>query len=163
MLIYTTARKSNWPYILKRWSVSIAFFLVIVVYDQFFSNNFLDITDTFYWIAIILLLGHFIDLISKPRIKKIVIDENARNITQYYRSPFSGEGEKVHNLDKVQLYVKSKASSSTGAITTQSLELYKSWRLILDLDSKRDGFSPITLQEIRQVLEQLLVSVTSAK
>ncbi|WP_315814001.1 hypothetical protein [Paraflavitalea speifideaquila] len=80
-------------------------------------------------IAVGLLLMQFVDLISKPRIKKIVIDENARNITQYYRSPFSGEGEKVHNLDKVQLYVKSKAS--TGAITTQSLELYKSWRLIL--------------------------------
>lgn len=160
MLIYTTARKSNWPYILKQWAISAGILFAIILLARFFSKDFIKVTDTFYWIVGIFLLYHFIDLVSEKRVYKIVIDETSRSITQYYRSAFSGEGEKVHTLDKVQLYVKSKASAADGEITTQHIELYKSWRIILDLDTKKHGFSPYTLQEIRKTLEQLLVPVT---
>lgn len=156
MLIYTTARKSYWPYILKQLSVWAVIDVIVIYLTGYFTGK----NESIYWIVAVLLLLQFVNLLNKERVYKIVIDENAKNITQYYRSPFSGEGEKIHTLDKVQLYVKSKASSSTGEITTQSLKLYKSWRSVLDLDTKEDGFSPVTLQEIRQALESLLVPVT---
>ncbi len=160
MLIYTTARKSNWPYILKQWLISAGILFAIILVSQFFSKDFIKITDTFYWIVAIFLLYHFVDLISARRVYKIVIDEAARSITQYYRSPMSGEGEKIHTLEKVQLYVKSKASAAEGEITTQHIELYKSWRIILELDTRKHGFTASTLQEIRKTLEHLLVPVT---
>jgi|GEM_PF-1283586 len=160
MLIYTTARKSNWPYIIKQWAIPAGILFVIILLAQFFSNDFIKITDTFYWIVAIFLVYLLVDLLSTKRVYKIAIDETARSITQYYRSPFSGEGEKIHTLEKVQLYVKSKASAAEGEITTQHIELYKSWRLILELDTKKHGFTPSTLQEIRKTLEHLLVPVT---
>jgi hypothetical protein len=43
---------------------------------------------------------------------------------------------------------------------TRSLILYKDRREALLLDTKKDGFTPETLQEIRQVLERLGVPVT---
>lgn len=160
MTTYTTGRKSYWPHILKQWSIAAGIFFIIILYDQLFGNDFINISDTFYWAGAILLLAQYVDLISRKRVYKIVIDETSKTITQYYRSPMSGEGEKIHSLDKAQLYVKSKVSAAGGGITTQSLELYKSLRLVLDLDPKKDGFSPATLQEIRVELERLLVPVT---
>jgi hypothetical protein len=160
MLIYTTARKSNWPHILMQWLIPAGILFLLILLVELLATDLIKITDTFYWIVAGVLMWQFIDLLSTKRVYKIAIDETARSITQYYRSPFSGEGEKIHTLDKVQLYVKSKASAAEGEITTQHIELYKSWRLILELDTKKHGFTPSTLQEIRKTLEHLLVPVT---
>lgn len=152
---YTTGRKNHWPYILRQWSIPVAIFLIIILYDQFFPNDFIDISDTFYWIGAILLLTRLIDLTRRERIYKIEIDETAKNITQYYRSPFSGAGEKIYTLSKMRLYTKTRNTGSAADTITRSLKLYKDHREIIRLDTHKDGFTPQTLQEIREALIRL--------
>ncbi len=106
-------------------AIPVVILFVLILCSHYLTSGF-EITDTFYWVIAIFLVWKFIDLISTRRIYKIVIDENAKSITQYYRSSLSGAGEKIHTIDKVQLYVKSQASAAAGEITTENIELYKS-------------------------------------
>ena len=158
MLNYTTDRESHWPYIIKQLLISTVILSLPVIYDLLFPTDY--IKETYYWISVVLLLAQFIDLTSRHRIHKIIIDEGGKTITQYYRSSFSGEGEKIHTLVKVQLYVKNKKAAPGEAATTKSLVLYKEGRGVLNVNTKNDGFAPKTLQEIRLVLERLGVPVT---
>lgn len=160
MLSYTTERKSYWLYIFKQWLIVAAIYFIIIIYDQFFANDFINITDGFYWIGAGLLTYRFIDLISRMRIYKIVIDANERTITQYYRRLFSGEGEKIYTLSKMQLYINS-AAAPASAVT--SLKLYKDHREIINLGVKKDGFTAVILQEIGKQLQQLGVPVAASE
>jgi hypothetical protein len=153
MLTYSTERPNYWPYILKLWSVSLAIFLLAVVYDYFFPSNY---AKGIYWVAGLGSLARLIDLMSKPRIQKIVIDEESQLISQYYKSPMSGQGEKSIGLKHIRVYIKK--SKSSGEL--RSIDFYKGYRRIMNLDRKKDGFSLATLQELYKTLKRLEVRIT---
>lgn len=157
---YTSGRKTYWPYLLKQWLKPLAVYVIIIAYDQFFSNDIINITAGFYWIGAILVLYRLIDLLSRICVYKISIDENARTLTRYHHSLFSGKGEKIYTLSKMQLYIKGEPSSSSG-ILPASLALYKDHREILQLGVRKDGFTPQTLDDIRRKLEELGIPVSA--
>jgi hypothetical protein len=155
---YTSERQNHWAYILKQWLISLAVFSLPVIYDLLFPTDY--IKDTYYWIAAGLLLVRLVDLISRPTIYRIVIDETAKTIAQYYSSPFSGQGEKIILMDKIQLYIKKTTSPSIGESLPTSLIMYKDRREFLRLNANKDGFSINTLKAISDTLQRLGVPVT---
>lgn len=155
MITYTADRQNPWPYILKIWSIPVVIFLLAVGYDYFYPSDF---AKGFYWAFGFVSLARFVDLISRNRIYKIVIDEERETFSQYYRSPMSGKGEKTILLEHIRVYLKPPGSSPGNP--PRSIEFYKGYRRVFKLDKNTDGFSPATLQEIRQTLEKLGMRIT---
>ena len=153
MLTYSAERRTYWPYILKLWSVTLVIFLLAVIYDHFFPSPY---AKGFYWATGFFSFARFIDLISRPRIYKIVIDEESQMISQYYKSPMSGNGEKSIGLKHIRVYIKKSKSSDD----LNTIDFFKGYRRIMNLDRKKDGFSLVTLQELYQTLKRLEVRIT---
>ena len=153
MITYTAERRSYWPYILKLWSFTVVIFLAALIYDHFYPSNFVK---GFYWATGFLSLARFIDLVSRPRIYKIVIDEENQLFSHYYKSPMSGAGEKSIGLKHIRVYIK----KSRSATDINSIDFYKGYRRIVHLDRKKDGFSLTTLQQLHETLKRLEVRIT---
>lgn len=157
---YHASRKNHWPQILRQWSVPAAIYASILLLDKLLPDATIKIPSLFYWIGAVLLLMWWVDGISEPRVKTIQIDENNRTITQSYESPFTGEGEKIFTLTKTQLYIKLDTSATAAEILPTYLVLYKDHRRIIRVGVQKDGFTPQTLQAIRQDLENLGIAIT---
>ncbi len=77
--------------------------------------------------------------LDKEWIQDISIDEQAKTITHHYCSPLNGEGEKIHILRDVQLYVKTSTQNGKPAIDVTAC---KQRRRVLVLQTREDGFTP---------------------
>ena len=154
MLTFTADRQNHWPYILKRWVYSVVAFLIVFVWDLFYPDNYVK---GLYWAIGFGSLVHFIGLASKQRIYQVVIDEARETLSQYFKSPITGKGEKILLLDHIRIYIKRDKSAANAPL---SIEFYKDYRRVMYLDKKDDGFSSVSLHEIGQVLERLGARVT---
>lgn len=150
MISYTTERKNYWPFILEQCLVAAIISVCIFAVFKLFLTSLEKYT---YWAALVAIIPVFVKWLDKEWIQDISIDEQAKTITHHYRSPLNGEGEKIHILRDVQLYVKTSTQNGKPAI--RSLTLYKQRRRVLVLQTREDGFTPETLEAIRQQLIRL--------
>jgi len=150
MISYSTERKNYWPYILERWLIAACVYAIIIIGLKLFLSNFKSIL---YWIVAGATIPAIIKWLDKEWVQDITIDENEKTITHHFRSPLRGNGEKVHILRDVQLYVKKIPKD--GKPTISQLMLYKNRRQVLALKAREDGFTPETLEAIRSQLTQL--------
>ncbi|MDF2188823.1 hypothetical protein [Paraflavitalea sp. CAU 1676] len=150
MISYTTERKNYWPYILRQWIIIAMIYAVCIILMKLFLSDF---KNAYYWICAGVSGLGMVRWLDKEWIQDISIDEQAKTITHHYRSPLNGEGEKIHILRDVQLYVKTSTQNGKPAI--RSLTLYKQRRRVLVLQTREDGFTPETLEAIRQQLIRL--------
>lgn len=154
MFTFTSQRQNHWIYILKHILIILVLFSIFPLVNFFYPTSYMK--DIYYWVAAALFLVLTVDLLSKDRVYKLVIDEADASITQFYKSSMSGKGEKIILLDKVRIYVK-KSSSAEGLL--QSIQFYKGYRQVLKIDTRKDGFSSETLQQIGKTMADLGVRI----
>lgn len=155
MFSYSTERKSYWPAIGKRMLYIAATLLIIAIAGRILLQEF---NNNIYWLLSGGLLVAFADQINNEYIQNVQIDENNKTITYHYRSPLHGNGEKIHILSQVQMYVSTRSAAGGASPVIRSLSLYKQRRRVLALSNRMDGFAPATLEAIRHQLHQLGVT-----
>lgn len=155
MFSYSTERKSYWPVIGKRMVYSAGAALIVaiafrILLDEFNNNIYLGL--------FVCMVAAFANQLNYGFIQDVQIDEFNKTITYHYRSPLRGEGEKIHILSQVQLYVNTRPGANGSTPVIRSLSLYKQRRRVLELSDRLDGFAPATLEAIRHQLRQLGVT-----
>ncbi|WP_276482168.1 hypothetical protein [Paraflavitalea pollutisoli] len=139
---------------LKRVLITIVAYVVIVVVLKTLLD---DVNNSIYWILGGLLAIGIANSLDHKHIQELQIHEDTKTLSYQYRSPLNGEGEKVHILSQVQLYTQTKDHAGKGSEIT-SLTLYKNRRRVLKLQASADGFTPETLNAIRDQLLRLGVT-----
>jgi len=133
--------------------VTIAIILSPILYDLLFPGSF--IKDSYYWVAVAIILMTLIDEASNYRLTEIQFDMDKREIIFNSSTIFSSSKKDTLAFDNAGLEIVKSRSKFKWLSEPMVLYFLKNKTEIIEIKRSKDGFSVDTMKEIIGTVEKL--------
>ena len=145
-------------HVLTGWSIFIGIAFIVLLFLLFVLK--LKFKDTsLYILGILFLIQVFRDLLA-TRLYEISFDQDNNQINFFYKTWFINKKRKTLSFDNANIVLTTEKTGIVGLKKSMTINFLNKKTMLLKLNTDKDGFSNVTLEEIYKTAEQLQIPIS---